>query len=79
MLLNPIVDQLDNIKIKIYEDRVVGHFIPCLISLALAVKDDSAWKTLNYQLLLKTRDKSAKVLFLSRSIDIRLLSDWVLI
>ena len=50
-----------------YNERVVGHLIPCLSSFAVAVNDESCWKTLNYQVLLKTRSQSAQVTILQFS------------
>ena len=44
-----------------YEERVTSHVMPCISQLALAVHDDSCWKSLNYQVLLKTRHNSPKV------------------
>ena len=37
------------------------HLAPCLSQLAVAAGKDSLWKSLNHDLLMKTRDKSAKV------------------
>eukprot|EP00112_Aurelia_sp_Birch-Aquarium-sp1_P006370 Seg1704.8 transcript_id=Seg1704.8/GoldUCD/mRNA.D3Y31 product="HEAT repeat-containing protein 1" protein_id=Seg1704.8/GoldUCD/D3Y31 len=62
-LFTPLVDQLENEmgSNAEYNERVVDHLIPCLSSFAVAVNDESCWKTLNYQVLLKTRSQSAQV------------------
>ena len=43
------------------EDRVTNHVVPCIGLLASAAQDDSLWKVLNYQILLKTRNENPKV------------------
>lgn len=48
-------------KDAVSEDRVKNHVVPCLASLAAAARDDSLWKDLNYQILLKTRHQSPEV------------------
>lgn len=40
---------------------MTGHLAPCIAQFSVAVADDSLWKPLNYQILLKTRDSSPKV------------------
>lgn len=37
------------------------HLVPCVGQFSVALADDAQWKTLNYQVLLKTRHSSAKV------------------
>ena len=44
-----------------FQERVTKHLIPCLAQFSVAMADDSLWKPLNYQILLKTRDSSPKV------------------
>ena len=51
-----------------YEERVTNHVMPCISQLSLANRDDSSWKSLNYQVLLKTRHNSAKVSFTNCSL-----------
>ncbi|OWF38112.1 HEAT repeat-containing protein 1-like [Mizuhopecten yessoensis] len=62
-LMQPLVDQLDNIgrSENLYRKRVDHHLVPCLVQMAVAIQDDSLWKTLNYQILLKTRHEEPKV------------------
>uniref|UniRef100_A0A7N8XLE0 HEAT repeat-containing protein 1 n=1 Tax=Mastacembelus armatus TaxID=205130 RepID=A0A7N8XLE0_9TELE len=64
-LLAPLVDQLEN-QVggeQVYQQRVTRHLVPCVAQFAVALADDSQWKTLNYQVLLKTRHRDAKVRF----------------
>ncbi|XP_072906670.1 HEAT repeat-containing protein 1 [Hemitrygon akajei] len=62
-LMMPLVDQLENMlgDEEEYEDRMSNHLIPCIAQFSVAVADDSLWKPLNYQILLKTRHSSPKV------------------
>uniref|UniRef100_A0A673TNR9 HEAT repeat-containing protein 1 n=1 Tax=Suricata suricatta TaxID=37032 RepID=A0A673TNR9_SURSU len=64
-LMMPLVDQLEN-RLggeERFQERVTEHLIPCIAQFSVAVADDSLWKPLNYQILLKTRDSSPKVRF----------------
>ncbi|XP_026949804.1 HEAT repeat-containing protein 1 isoform X3 [Sagmatias obliquidens] len=64
-LMMPLVDQLEN-RLggeETFQERVTKHLIPCLAQFAVAMADDSLWKPLNYQILLKMRDSSPKVRF----------------
>ncbi|KAJ7987637.1 hypothetical protein DPEC_G00328550 [Dallia pectoralis] len=64
-LMAPLVDQLENTLggEEIYQTRVTQHLVPCVGQFCVAVADDTQWKTLNYQVLLKTRHSSSKVRF----------------
>lgn len=44
-----------------YQQRVTRHLIPCVGQFAVALADDTRWKTLNYQILLRSRHGDAKV------------------
>lgn len=44
-----------------YQQRVTRHLVPCVGQFSAALADESQWKTLNYQVLLKTRHSNAKV------------------
>lgn len=46
---------------EVYQTRVTKHLVPCVGQFCVAVGDDTLWKTLNYQILLKTRHSSSKV------------------
>lgn len=43
------------------KERVSEHLVPCIVQFGVATQDDSLWKTLNYQILLKTRHTSPPV------------------
>ncbi|KAK1328037.1 hypothetical protein QTO34_012459 [Cnephaeus nilssonii] len=64
-LMMPLVDQLEN-RLggeERFQERVTRHLVPCISQFSVAMADDSLWKPLNYQILLKTRDSSPKVRF----------------
>jgi len=63
VVMQPLVDQLENElgSDSTCEDRVTNHVVPCIGLLASAAQDDSLWKVLNYQILLKTRNENPKV------------------
>ncbi|CAG5116526.1 unnamed protein product [Candidula unifasciata] len=63
VVMQSLVDQLENTlgKDQVNDDRITNHVVPCLASLAMAAHDDSLWKDMNYQILLKTRHESPKV------------------
>lgn len=60
LLLAPLVDQLQN-QLVLSQPDVKEQIPACLAQLAVAVNDDTAWKQLNYQILLKTRNPHAEV------------------
>ncbi|NWI43886.1 HEAT1 protein, partial [Picathartes gymnocephalus] len=64
-LMQPLVDQLENVLggDEKFQERVTAHLTPCIAQFSVAVADDSLWKPLNYQILLKTRHSSPKVRF----------------
>ncbi|KAK2531529.1 Heatr1 [Columba guinea] len=64
-LMMPLVDQLENVLggDEKFQERVTAHLIPCIAQFSVATADDSLWKPLNYQILLKTRHTSPKVRF----------------
>ncbi|NXG04878.1 HEAT1 protein, partial [Sakesphorus luctuosus] len=64
-LMQPLVDQLENVLggDEKFQERVTAHLIPCVAQFSVAMADDSLWKPLNYQILLKTRHNSPKVRF----------------
>ncbi|XP_014780648.1 HEAT repeat-containing protein 1 [Octopus bimaculoides] len=61
LLMTPLVDQISNMYDKRYNKRVNDHLIPCLSQLAVATHDDTLWKSLNYQVLLKTKHSAVNV------------------
>ncbi|XP_077481923.1 HEAT repeat-containing protein 1 [Stigmatopora argus] len=66
-LMVPLIDQLENTLggYEAYQRRVTKHLIPCLAQFAVALADDTQWKSLNYNVLLKCRHADAKVRFSS--------------
>ncbi|XP_051849505.1 HEAT repeat-containing protein 1 [Antechinus flavipes] len=64
-LMMPLVDQLENMLggEETFQERVTKHLIPCIAQFSVAMADDSLWKPLNYQILLKMRHSSPKVRF----------------
>lgn len=64
-LMGPLVDQLENMLggDQVYQQRVIQHLVPCVGQFSVALADDTQWKTLNYQILLKTRHADSKVRF----------------
>lgn len=64
-LMQPIVDQLENALggISSLKTRAANSIIPCISQLAVATADDSLWKLLNYQILLKIRHNDAEIRF----------------
>ncbi|XP_064605769.1 LOW QUALITY PROTEIN: HEAT repeat-containing protein 1-like [Liolophura sinensis] len=64
-LMQPLCDQIENTVggEDLFEKRVGTHLVPCLAQFAVAAQDDALWRSLNYQILLKTRSPSAEVRF----------------
>ncbi|CAH3846554.1 unnamed protein product [Pieris brassicae] len=62
-LMQPVVDQLENTLggIPNLKARAEETIIPCISQFAVATGDDSLWKLLNYQVLLKTRHNDAEI------------------
>jgi U3 small nucleolar RNA-associated protein 10 len=65
-LMQPVVDQLENTlggtqNLKLRAEELL---IPCISQFAVATNDDSLWKLLNYQILLKTRHNDADIRYL---------------
>lgn len=63
IIMQPLVDQLENNLGNLTElrERAKRIVIPCIAQLAVACGDDSLWKQLNYQVLLKTRHSSSEI------------------
>uniref|UniRef100_A0A182JNN9 HEAT repeat-containing protein 1 n=1 Tax=Anopheles christyi TaxID=43041 RepID=A0A182JNN9_9DIPT len=60
MLLGPVSDHLEN-ELIVHETEIRTLVIDCLAQMAVAVMDDSLWRQLNYQVLMKTRNNDAQV------------------
>ncbi|XP_070846670.1 HEAT repeat-containing protein 1 [Chaetodon trifascialis] len=66
-LMGPLLNQLENTQggEQVYQQRVTQHLVPCVGQFSVALADDAQWKTLNYQILLRTRHSDSKVRFSS--------------
>lgn len=64
-LMQPLVDQLENLSVgeKTYHELISSHLSPCIAQFMASVTDNTLWKKLNYQILLKTRNDSPMVRF----------------
>lgn len=60
ILHQSIVDQLINL-IVLKNDNIKAQIPMCLAQLAVAANDDTMWKQLNYQILLKTRNTNSHI------------------
>ncbi|XP_023023708.2 HEAT repeat containing 1 homolog l(2)k09022 [Leptinotarsa decemlineata] len=63
ILMQPLVDQLENSLGGIEElvERNTKLLTPCIVHFAVAAADDSLWKQMNYQILLKMRNNTPKI------------------
>ncbi|PVD23736.1 hypothetical protein C0Q70_17009 [Pomacea canaliculata] len=63
LLMQPLLDQIENKAggDEAFHSRVKELIVPAVANFAAAVCDDSLWKTLNYQLMLKTRSSDKEV------------------
>ena len=57
--------QLDNTQgsEEMYRERVDDHLVRCIVQLTIASQDDSLWRSINYQICLKTRSSEPQVYF----------------
>lgn len=59
-LLQPIADQLENTIV--FEDAEIRKLlVDCLAQMAVAVADDTLWRQLNHQVLIKTRNNDPEI------------------
>lgn len=63
VLMQPLVDQLENTLggLESLEERNRNLLTPCIVNFSIATADDSLWKQMNYQILLKLRHNEAKI------------------
>lgn len=62
ILMQPMVDQLENTII--FEDIEIRKLlVDCIAQMTVAVADDTLWRQLNHQVLLKTRNNEAEIRF----------------
>ncbi|KAL4455121.1 hypothetical protein ABPG74_006503 [Tetrahymena malaccensis] len=63
-LIEPLLSIYDAFYFNAYSDYLAfidAHLVPTIISLFQLLKEDYKWKTLNYNLLLKTRSENSKI------------------
>ncbi|XP_047117771.1 HEAT repeat-containing protein 1 [Schistocerca piceifrons] len=62
-LMQPVVDQMENTLggVENLQSRVKNLLTPCIAQFAVATADDTLWKQLNYQVLLKTRHNTPQI------------------
>ncbi|KAG8229733.1 hypothetical protein J437_LFUL007908, partial [Ladona fulva] len=62
-LMLPLVNQLENMVggKELFQERCSSVIVPTIVQLAVSSADDSLWKQLNYQILLKTRHSNPQV------------------
>ncbi|KAI4465037.1 bap28 [Holotrichia oblita] len=67
ILMQPIVDQLENVlgNETLFTSRVEKLVIPCIVQFTIAAGDDTYWKQIHYQILLKLRHSSPIIRILS--------------
>ncbi|XP_045600179.2 HEAT repeat-containing protein 1 [Procambarus clarkii] len=67
LMVRPLTDQLENTigGTETYKNRVNNHLIPCITKFAIAVGDDSLWKNLNRQILLRVRNDDQPMVILA--------------
>lgn len=55
--------QLENMVggLQQYQQRVTQHLVPCVGQFIVALNDDAQWKTVNYQILLRSRHAHSQV------------------
>ncbi|CAL1294382.1 unnamed protein product [Larinioides sclopetarius] len=64
-LMQPLADQLENLADdeNSYQERISNYLCSCIARFMAAVSDNTLWKKLNYQILLKTRHDSPTIRF----------------
>ncbi|CAF1091033.1 unnamed protein product [Rotaria magnacalcarata] len=62
LLMMPIVDQMENFtSTDDYAQWIQQNVAPCIVNLTAATKEESLWRKIHYQILLKTRSNLSKV------------------
>ena len=57
--------QVTNTRVCCYKDIMEKHLAPCVSQLAIAAGKHNLWKLINRDLLLKAKDKDAKVCYVT--------------
>lgn len=61
IIMNPIVDLLEAVDLEDYNNVCQHSVIPCISNLIAAVTDDTLWKDINCQIMLKARHRLPEV------------------
>ena len=61
LLSQPLVDQLDNYRDPASFGRLIDHLVPAITGFTACLNDDTLWKPLHYQVLLKSRHDEPRV------------------
>lgn len=61
IIMNPLVDLLEAVNLESYSDMCQNYIIPCISNLIAAVTDDTLWKDINCQIMLKARHRLPEV------------------
>lgn len=61
IIMNPLVDLLEAVDLDDYNNICQNFVIPCISNLIAAVTDDTLWKDINCQIMLKARHRLPEV------------------
>lgn len=61
IIMNPLVDILEAVDLENYNKVCQNYVIPCISNLIAAVTDDTLWKDINCQIMLKARHRLPEV------------------
>lgn len=61
IIMNPLVDLLEAVDLEDYNNVCQNYVIPCISNLIAAVTDDTLWKDINCQIMLKARHRLPEV------------------
>lgn len=61
IIMNPLVDLLEAVDLEDYTNICQNYVIPCISNLIAAVTDDTLWKDINCQIMLKARHRLPEI------------------
>uniref|UniRef100_A0A2S2PQ24 HEAT repeat-containing protein 1 n=1 Tax=Schizaphis graminum TaxID=13262 RepID=A0A2S2PQ24_SCHGA len=61
LIMSPLVDILEAVDLEDYNNICQNYVIPCISNLIAAVTDDTLWKDINCQIMLKARHRLPEV------------------
>ncbi|XP_050423099.1 HEAT repeat-containing protein 1 [Adelges cooleyi] len=61
IIMNPLVELLEAVELEDYVKMCQNYVIPCISNLIAAVTDDTLWKDINCQVMLKARHRLPEV------------------